>query len=119
MGWIRPVASTLGTSLLGAGIGALSSKDRGRGALIGALGGLGLGTGALAAGGGRLMSLAGEFSRATPQVRQALRSVLKTPEMRHALWGHALDAAMGGTAGLGLGIGAGKLLAPSRSAQQS
>lgn len=105
--WMWPAAAA-GASLLGAGIGALSSEDKKRGALIGALGGLGL-IGGARYGTGRLTKLLQVTSR--PGAK-SLQQVLQNPAARRWVNKRLGAGAVLGLGGLGAGIGLGSRYVP-------
>lgn len=111
-GWGWPLAAG-GAALLGGGLGALASEDRKRGAMIGALGGLGAvggaryGTGKLT----KLLSNFGKYKGAMPP-KAHMEQALKNPNVANWMLKRLGTGAALGLGGLGVGLGVGSRLAP-------
>jgi hypothetical protein len=113
-GWMWPAAAG-GAALLGAGVGALSSEDKKRGALIGALGGLGA-VGGARYGTGKLNKLLQNVAKVEAKRGLAptthLKKILQNPNVSRWVNKHVGAGAALGLGGLGAGIGLGSRFVP-------
>jgi len=120
-GWMWPAAAG-GAALLGAGVGALSSEDKKRGALIGALGGLGA-VGGARYGTGKLNKLLQNVAKVEAKRGLAptthLKKILQNPNVSRWVNKRVGAGAALGLGGLGAGIGLGSRFVPPSESSDS